>query len=295
MSSHHRHLDTDQLLTPTGADRELARTKREICTYLENTVASAGADGVVIAMSGGLDSTLTTVLATEALGPDRVIGLGLPVSKTDGISVSEARTIADGLGIEFEEIQLRPLLEVFDDLVATPLGIEDDPRARGNAVSRVRMCCAYLVANAQNRLVCGTANRSELLLGYFTKYGDGGADFHPLGDLYKTEVRELAKHVGVPRRIIEKQPTAGLEAGQTDADDLGAGYADIDPLLERVVEGGEPVERVLPDLDIDGATAADILVQSVETSHKRRMPSTPETAAVRTALEETLCGDDVVQ
>jgi len=134
------------------------------------------------------------------------------------------------------------------------------------------MCCAYYAANRRNRLVVGTANRSELLLGYVTKYGDGAADLFPLGGLYKTEVRALADHLGLPEPIVEKVPTTGRYPGQTDADDLGATYDVIDSLLYRVIEEGDPVDTVAEALDIDEATAQRLVSMCVETAHKRRLP-----------------------
>ncbi|WP_121741820.1 NAD+ synthase [Natronorubrum halophilum] len=266
----------------------LESVRSRITDDIRTTVADAGAEGVVVAMSGGIDSTVTAALAVEALGSDRVLGLGLPCHKAEHTGVSEARTIAEGLGIEFEEIQLRPLLEAFKETVGTELesrsaGDERDrPHERnhaiGNVTARLRMVCAYYAANRQQRLVLGTANRSEWLLGYFTKYGDGAADTYPIGDLYKTEVRALAKRIGVPRRIVSKEPTAGFWADQTDADELGAPYDVLDPLLQRLVDEDEPIGDAADALDIDRETARSIAWLCAETQHKRATPPTPGVA-----------------
>lgn len=260
---------------------ELVRSR--IVDDIRTTVEDAGAAGVVVAMSGGLDSTATAELAVEALGSDKVLGLGLPCHKSERAGVSEARTIAEGLGIEFREIQLRPILEAFEETAASELESEDGDDVRpnernyaiGNVTARLRMCCAYYAANRRRRLVLGTANRSELLLGYFTKYGDGAADAYPLGDLYKTEVRALAKRIGVPRRIVSKEPSAGFWADQTDADELGATYDVIDPLLQRLVDENESIGDAAATLDIDRETARSIAWLCAETEHKRSMPPTP--------------------
>ncbi len=259
--------------------RSLEAMRERIVADIETRVADADASGVVVAMSGGIDSTLTTALAVEAVGAENVLGLGLPCHKTEATHVSDARTLADGMGIEFEEIQLRPLLEAFEGTVASALEADetDDERPHdiGNAVARLRMATAYYAANCQSRLVIGTANRSERLLGYFTKYGDGAADTYPLGDCYKTEVRALAKHLGLPRRIVSKAPTAGFWATQTDAGELGAGYDVIDPLLARLVDEGRPLEDAMEGLRIDRETATEIASRYVANDHKRTTPPTP--------------------
>ncbi|MDG5820125.1 NAD+ synthase [Natronococcus sp. A-GB7] len=267
---------------PFITDRDALEAVRDrITDDLRRTVADAGADGVVVAMSGGIDSTVTAALAVEALGSDRVLGLGLPCHKSDRTQVNEARTIADGLGMEFREIQLQPLLGAFEETVAAEFESEsaDRPNERnhaiGNVIARLRMCCAYYAANRDSRLVVGTANRSELLVGYFTKYGDGAADTYPIGDLYKTEVWALAKRLGVPRRIISKTPTAGFWATQTDAGELGAPYDVIDPLLYRLVDEGQTLEEAVAALEIDPDLAREIVSLFAGTAHKRTTPHTP--------------------
>ncbi|ELY45000.1 NAD+ synthase [Natronorubrum sulfidifaciens] len=266
---------------PDGLERIRSLIVDDIRTVVDN----AGAQGAVVAMSGGIDSTVTAALAVEALGSDRVLGLGLPCHKAEHTGVSEARTIAEGLGIEFTEIQLRPLLEAFDETVVSALEADTEaengerPHERnyavGNVIARLRMCCAYYTANREQRLVLGTANRSEWLLGYFTKYGDGAADTYPLGDLYKTEVRALATRIGVPRRIVSKEPTAGFWADQTDAGELGAPYAVIDPLLQRLVDDGDSIRDAAAAVGIDRETAHSLAWLCAETQHKRAMPPTP--------------------
>ncbi|WP_123538078.1 NAD+ synthase [Halosimplex salinum] len=256
-------------------DREdLDVVREEAVAFVKDTVTKAGARGVVIGMSGGVDSTLTANLAVQALGSDRVLGLGLP-AHTDNENAQEARTIAEGLGIEFREVDLLPLVDVFEDHAAAAVAPSGGRRAVGNVTARLRMCALYYAANARSYLVCGTANRSELLLGYFTKYGDGGADLFPLGDLYKTEVQSLAQRVGVPRRIIAKEPTADLWAGQTDAEDIGARYSEIDPVLRRVVDRSQRVEDVLEALDVSPETAETVAQMYVDSLHKRAVPPTP--------------------
>lgn len=254
---------------------ELERVRAEVVSFVRQRVAEAEAEGVVVPMSGGIDSTVTAAIAADALDTDRVLALGLPCHKTEYLGTTDARTIAEGLGIEHQEVQLRGLLDLFEEQVTPAIGATDDQRVLGNVIARLRMVCTYYAANTRSSLVLGTANRSELLLGYFTKYGDGGADLFPLGDLYKTEVRALAPRVGVPKRIIGKEPTAGFWAGQTDAEDLGAPYDLLDRILTGLVDSDKHPGTVAEELDVDIGTVEEYGRRCVASAHKRAVPPTP--------------------
>lgn len=258
--------DEGPLLTTPAA---VARVRAEIVSFVRQRVEESGATGVVVPMSGGIDSTVTAAVAAEALPRSRVLALELPCLKTESVGTIDARTIATGLEIRYAEVQLQPLLDRFEEAIESGLSVVEDRTTTGNAIARLRMSCAYYAANAESSLVLGTANRSELLLGYFTKYGDGGADLYPLGDLYKTEVRALAPQVGLPQRIIAKEPTAGFWAGQTDAGDLGASYDLLDRILVGLVDRGRPPAVV--DLELVEETAN----RHAESAHKRTVPPTP--------------------
>ncbi|ADJ14594.1 NAD+ synthase [Halalkalicoccus jeotgali] len=257
------------------ASMDLERVREEVVSFISQRVERADAEGVVVPMSGGIDSTVTAAIAAEALGADRVLALRLPCHKTEYLDATDARTIAEGLGIEHREVQLRGLLDRFETQVAPTIGPTDERDALGNVVARLRMTCAYYAANVRSSLVLGTANRSELLLGYFTKYGDGGADLHPLGDLYKTEVRALATRVGVPRRIVEKDPTAGFWAGQTDADDLGAPYDLLDAILTGLIDEGKRAETVADELGVERGMVEEYGRRCRSSAHKRASPPKP--------------------
>jgi NAD+ synthase len=269
--------DTDRVLDPRdpGDERERVRS------FVESRVAAAGADGVVVNMSGGLDSTVTAALAVEALGADRVYGLILPCNKVGAHHARDAEALAEALGIDHDTVHLHSLFAQFGAVAPDRFDLHDEPVLSGNATARLRMTLAYLAANATNRLVCGTANRSELLLGYFTKHGDGGADLHPIGHLYKTEVRALAAELDVPEFVVEKPPTAGFLPGQRDVDDLGAPYAAIDRVLRLGVDHGLDAATVADRLsgergvDVDESTAADLLARHRESAHKRARPPVP--------------------
>lgn len=275
MSENHIQAVPNNSSTTEEHDQLLfAEAGSEILSFIERYVSKTDARGVVVGMSGGIDSTLTAMLAAKALGPERVLGLGLPCNKSDQDDANEARKIADVLGIEFREVQLWPLLDTFEELVAPEVEPDVDKHAIGNVIARLRMSCLYYAANTRSSLVLGTTNRTELLLGYFTKHGDGGTDLYPIGDLYKTDVRALAYEMGIPRRIIHKQPTAGFWAGQTDIEELGASYDVIDSLLKRTIDEGQSIETAADSLRIDLSTAHSLVDMCEQSLHKRQQPPT---------------------
>jgi NAD+ synthase len=201
-----------------------------ISEWIKEKVEEAGAEGVVLGLSGGVDSSLTAALAQKALG-DKVLGLLMPCH-SDPTDLEHARLLATKFGIETEYVDLGP---VFDRLMAfLPRGSH---LAVANLKPRLRMATLYYFANSRNYLVAGSGNRSEITIGYFTKYGDGGADLLPLGDLLKYQVRELAHELGVPEEIIAKPPSAGLWPGQTDEGEMGITYDELDRTISALEKG----------------------------------------------------------
>lgn len=209
--------------------------KEKIVTFIRSSIQVSGATGAVIGLSGGIDSAVTAFLTVEALGKDKILGLMLPEK---GISakadIDDAVEIAKILGIDHNIIEISHVLSSFSS--AIPVFDGNAKTANGNLKARTRMCILYYHANLMNRMVVGTGNKTELLLGYFTKYGDGGVDIEPIGGLYKTQVRRLSRYMGVPLRIIEKTPTAGLWPGQTDESELGVSYEMADKILTMLVD-----------------------------------------------------------
>lgn len=205
--------------------RDLEQAKKTIVDFIREYVEHSGTSGVVMGLSGGIDSALVCSLAVEALGAERVVVAFLPVvAENDATNIADARTLADRLGVESELFELGPVIDAFE-----PLSL--DKTSRGNLAARMRMAVCYVRANQRGMLVIGTGNRAEILTGYFTKYGDGGVDLLPLANLYKVNVRQLAKYVGVPDSIIEKAPSAGLWEGQTDEGEMGVTYDELDKIL----------------------------------------------------------------
>lgn len=214
-----------------GVDLEVTLDAAEVRTQLTDFIADyvgrSGAKGVVLGLSGGIDSAVVLALCAEALGPRKVLGLVMPAPDSLPSDAAHARQCAARWKVPAEEVSIGGILEAVLDACKH----EPSPMAAANARARARMMLLYQHANTQGRLVAATGNKSELLVGYFTKHGDGAGDLHPIGDLYKTQVRILAKALGVPRAILAKPPTAGLWKGQTDEKELGLTYADLDRIL----------------------------------------------------------------
>lgn len=211
--------------------KNYASLGRRIGRWIAEQVRRAGAQGAVFGLSGGVDSAVVGALCRKTLGRERVFGLLLPCH-TEEPEMEDARLFAEQFDILLGRVDLTP---VFDQLAG--LMPSTPPLVQANLKPRLRMLTLYAHANARNALVVGTGNKSELLAGYFTKYGDGGVDLLPLGDLFKTEVWELAKALGIPDKIVTKPPTAGLWPGQTDEAEMGISYRDLDQIL-RASENG---------------------------------------------------------
>jgi NAD+ synthase len=246
-----------------------------IVDFIADRVREANADGVVVNMSGGLDSTVTAALATAALGPEHVYGLILPCNKTGAVNARDAEGLAEALGIEHDTVHLQPLFAQFGSLVPDRFDLHDEPALTGNLIARLRMSMAYLAANATDRLVIGTTNRSERLLGYLTKHGDGAADLLPIGHLYKTDVRALADSLDVPEFVTEKRPTAGFLPGHYDRDDLGAPYDTVDAVLALAVDAGMGADAIADRIDVDEEVVSRLLDRHDSTDHKRSTPPIP--------------------
>ncbi|NJE05622.1 NAD+ synthase [Thermococcus sp. M36] len=240
-----------------------------ITQFIREKVEEASVDGVVVGVSGGIDSATVAHLAVRALGKGGVLGLIMPYYENSDLE--DAKLVCESLGIEYKVVNIRPIVDSF----VAALGFKPDKRSLGNIMARTRMVLLYAHANAMNRLVLGTSNRSEVLTGYFTKWGDGASDYAPLINLYKTEVWEIAKLLGVPERVIKKKPSAGLWEGQTDEDELGISYRLLDEILWRMVDLGKEKAEIAEELKIplERVEYVERLIKGSE--HKRRLPVGP--------------------
>jgi len=237
---------------------EAAEWADRIATWLRGYAADAGARGYVVGLSGGIDSATTAALCQRAVG-DNVLGVLMSCH-----SLSEdaqmARLVAATFGLETVTVELDC---TFDTLkAALPPDLSD--MATANIKPRLRMASLYALAQTYGYLVAGTGNKSELMIGYFTKYGDGGVDVEPLADLYKGQVRQLARELGVPQPVIDRPPSAGLWAGQTDEGEMGITYEDLDAAL-AAIESGQTTGMAVALLD-------RVRRMMAASEHKRSMP-----------------------
>ncbi|MCY0852038.1 NAD+ synthase [Thermoplasma acidophilum] len=187
----------------------------------------------VIGISGGIDSSVTLALLTRSIPKERIIPVFMPDRNTQQADYDDVQKLTQKLGLTYREVRIDPMVDSFVSTLAAT-----DRAAIGNIKSRTRMIILYYFANTNGGMVVGTTNRTELLLGYFTKYGDGGCDVEPIEHLYKRDVYELAKILDIPESIMKKKPTAGLWAGQTDEDEIGMSYAQMDEILSDVFDKG---------------------------------------------------------
>ncbi len=231
-----------------------------IVDWLQEYLAAAGAEGFVFGLSGGVDSATAAALAARAVDPKRTLGVLMPChSQPEDVAL--ARLVADAFSIPTVTVEL---IATHDALV-TALPPSDHRLAAANVKPRLRMVTLYYLAQTRNYLVLGSGNKTELAVGYFTKYGDGGVDLLPLGDLSKTQVWELARELRVPQEVIERPPTAGLWPGQTDEGEMGITYRELDRILEGIEAGDTS--------GVEPAVLAKVQGMIACSAHKRAMPS----------------------
>lgn len=216
-------------MSDISIDTELAR--KILTGFIQTEIGRAGFSKAVLGLSGGIDSALACYLAAEALGPKNVLAVRMPYKSSSQDSLDHAQMVIDALGVESLTV---PITEMVDPLFAKVPDL--DQKRKGNVMARERMIIIFDQSEAFHGLVIGTGNKTEILLGYSTWYGDSACALNPLGDLYKGQVRQLSRAVGVPAPIIEKAPSADLWIGQTDEQELGFTYDQADQILYLLID-----------------------------------------------------------
>jgi NAD+ synthase len=240
--------------------------RRMLVGFIREEVHKVGLSKGILGLSGGIDSALVAYLAAEALGPENVYAVIMPYRTSNPESEAHARLVAEDLGINHQVIEITSMVDAYFDLFP-----DADNMRRGNKMARERMTILYDHSAARNALVLGTSNKTELLLGYGTLHGDMASALNAIGDIYKTQVWQLSEEMGVPREVIEKKPSADLWAGQTDEQELGFTYREVDELLYHMVD----LRMSRQELVAAGFAPAfiDKIYAKVQNSHfKRRLP-----------------------
>lgn len=216
--------------------------KDKLVKFIQEEVRGAGFEKVVLGLSGGIDSALVAYLAVEALGKENVIAIKMPYKSSSANSVEHANLVIQDLDLEERTVEITPMVDAYFEKEADANSLR-----RGNYMARTRMCILFDTSAKENALVIGTSNKTEILLGYGTLFGDMACALNPIGDLYKNQVWELSKYLNIPKELIEKQPSADLWEGQTDEEELGLSYAMADAILVRLVDEGKSKEEIVKD------------------------------------------------
>lgn len=240
--------------------------RQVLVSFIRNEVGKVGIERVVLGLSGGVDSSLSAMLAAEALGPKNVTGILMPYKSSSPESRAHAELVVEKSGLNSLVVEITPQVDAYFQRFP-----DADARRRGNKMARERMTILYDYSAHWNALVLGTSNKTELLLGYGTLHGDMASAINPLGDLYKTQVWALAEAVGVPKEIVNKMPSADLWEGQTDEGELGFSYLEVDRLLYLMVDQrftrNELIAAGFPEKFVD-----EITLRIMNSQFKRRLP-----------------------
>jgi len=249
----------------------------EIASFCARVVESAGAEGAVVGLSGGVDSALTATLLAKGLGAKRVLAVIMPEEGVTPMKTSrDAVALAESLGLSVEWVEITPIVGEFERALPPA-----DKVSRGNLRPRIRMTILYYFANSRNMLVAGTGDRSEIEIGYFTKYGDGAADFLPIADLFKTQVRELARHLGVPEEIASKPSSPRLWPGQTAEGELGLSYEQVDLVLHALLDLNMDPKDIPEATGVDETVVRRVIELRERNWHKRNPPPFPRVRHLR--------------
>jgi NAD+ synthase len=256
-------------LAPSVLELDLPEIEKRIRRFIKQYVENSGADGIVVGLSGGIDSSTIAALSSLSIGGDRVLGLMLPEKETyNPKDIDDAKLVAEKFGLKTQICDITPVLESFYKTI--PIFDQADKLCKGNIKARTRMIYLYYYANKLNRIVCGSSDKSETMMGYFTKWGDVAADISPIMDLYKTQVRKLATHLGLPAELAAKPSTPALWPNQLAETELGIKYEMLDLILYGL-ERFMATEEIARQLNIENTLVKKVKNSWLSAEHKRRM------------------------
>ena len=238
----------------------------KITEFIKQQLNKAGFTKLIVGLSGGIDSSVTAALCIKAIGKENVFGVMLPYRKSHPDSLEHAKQLAERLEIKYEVVDISQMVDVYFKKYAA----DADILRKGNRIARERMCVLYDLSAKYKALVAGTGNKSELMVGYCTQYGDSACAFEPIGHLYKTEVLKLAKILNLPDSVINKKPTADLWEDQTDEDEMGITYKELDEILYQMLDQEMEYEDLIASFSKDIIDKVKRMIQVSE--FKRNTP-----------------------
>jgi NAD+ synthase len=261
-------------LTPSLLEIDFSETQKRISRFIREYVENAEAKGVVLGLSGGIDSGTIAALSSLAIGGENVLALILPENENfSQKDIDDAKVVAEQFEIPTHVCDISNALNGLYNGI--PVFDQSDRICKGNIKARTRMIYLYYFANKQNRIVCGSSDKSETMMGYFTKWGDGAADIAPIMDLYKTQVRKLAMYLGIPKELALKPSTPALWPNQLAESELGIKYETLDLILYGLERFMTPKE-IATQLEIKNDLVEKVKSRWVANEHKRRMPLAPK-------------------
>jgi len=261
-------------LIPSVLNLDFSEAEKRITRFIKEYVEKAESSGIILGLSGGVDSNTIAALSSLSIGGDRVLGLLIPEQETfNQKDISDAMSVAEKFGLKTQVCDITPILESFYKVI--PIFDNSDKLCKGNIKARTRMILLYYYANKLNRIVCGSSDKSETMMGYFTKWGDVAADISPIMDLYKTQVRRLAEHLGVPTELATKPSTPALWPNQFAETELGIKYETLDLILYGL-EHFMDTQEIAEQLNVDVAVVDKVKKRWLSAEHKRRVLLAPK-------------------
>ncbi|MGL4534244.1 MAG: NAD+ synthase [Fusobacteriaceae bacterium] len=237
-----------------------------LVNFVKDEVTKSGFKKVVLGLSGGIDSAIVAYIAAKALGPENVMGIMMPYKASSKESVDHAELVIKDLGIKSKLIEITPMLDAY-----FALDPEISDMRKGNKMARERMTILFDYSAKDNALVLGTSNKTEILLGYSTQFGDSASALNPIGDLYKTHIWELSRHMGIPHQLIDKKPSADLWEGQTDESELGFSYLLADEILYKLIDERKTPKEIMEE-GYDSEIINKIIRKIMFSQYKRKLP-----------------------